>query len=124
MPFSLSFGRCRYVHPFPWWQPELWNPFALTGYGRLAQAYALLGQRAKAMAILQTLLTRSVDGRPPALAISKIYFALGDKARGFYWLEKSVDEHELTLDLKARAVIDAIRSGPRFSAVLRRMNLT
>ena len=92
--------------------------------GELAQGYALSGQRAKAITILQTLLTRSVDGRPPALAISKIYFALGDKGRGFYWLKKSVDEHELTLDLKAEPLYDVIRSDPRFSALLRRMNLT
>ena len=91
--------------------------------GELAQAYALAGQPSKANAILKTLLTRSEDGRLPALAISKIYFALGDKDQGFYWLEKAVDEHELTLDLKAEPLFDRIRSDPRFSSLLRRMNL-
>jgi TolB-like protein/Tfp pilus assembly protein PilF len=92
--------------------------------GELAQAYALSGRRAKATALLQTLLTRSEDGRPPALAISKVYFALGDKDRGFYWLEKSVNDHELTLDLKAEPLYDVIRSDPRFAALLRRMSLS
>ena len=91
--------------------------------GELAQGYALSGQRSKAAAILQTLLKRPEEGRPPALAISKIYFALGDKDRGFQWLERSVEEHELTLDLKAEPLFDAIRSDARFTALLRRMNL-
>jgi hypothetical protein len=58
------------------------------------------------------------------LAISKVYFALGDKDRGFYWLEKSVNDHELTLDLKAEPLYDVIRSDPRFAALLRRMSLS
>ena len=91
--------------------------------GELAQAYALSGRRSDARAILQTLLTRSEDGRLPALAISKIYFALGDTDRGFQWLDKSVDEHELTLDLKAEPLFDMVRADPRFFALLHRMNL-
>ncbi|HLK50735.1 MAG TPA: hypothetical protein VKT49_21490 [Bryobacteraceae bacterium] len=92
--------------------------------GELAEAYAFAGARAQANTILQTLLTRSEDGRLPALAISKVYFALGDKDRGFYWLEKSIAEHELTLDLKAEPVFDTVRSDPRFFALLHRISLS
>jgi hypothetical protein len=92
--------------------------------GELAQAYALSGRGSDARAILQTLLTRSEGGRLPALAISKIYFALGDHDRGFQWLSRSVEEHELTLDLKSEPLFDMVRGDPRFVALLRRMNLS
>ena len=95
-----------------------------TTTGELAQAYALAGRRAEATVLLQTLLTRSEDGRPSASAISKVHFTIGDKDRGFYWLEKSVNEHELVLDLKAEPLSDVIRSDPRLAALLRRMSLT
>jgi hypothetical protein len=73
---------------------------------------------------LQTLLTPSEGGRLPALAISKIYFALGDHGRGFQWLSRSVEEHELTVDLKSEPLFDMVRGDPRFVALLRRMNLS
>jgi TolB-like protein/Tfp pilus assembly protein PilF len=92
--------------------------------GELAQGYALSGRRPEARAILQTLLTRSEDGRLPALAISKVYFALGDNDRGFQWLSRSVEEHELTLDLKSEPLFDTVRADPRFAALLLRMNLS
>jgi hypothetical protein len=69
-------------------------------------------------------LEQSEHGRSPALAIARIYFGLGKIDLGFEWLQKSVDQHELGLNLIAEPLYDPIRSDRRFGASIRRMNLS
>lgn len=92
--------------------------------GELGYAYAASGSAGKAREILQALLSRPGGGFGSALPISKVYFGLGDKERGFKWLKKAVEQHELSLDLKMDPVYDGLRPDPRFQALLRKMNLT
>jgi len=92
--------------------------------GDLGHAYAVSGKPAEALRILQVLLDRSHHGGSSALAISRIYFGLGEMDQGFKWLQKSVDQHELGLNLEAEPLYDPIRSDPRFGALIRRMNLS
>src|SRR5262249_33727922 len=84
--------------------------------GDLGHAYAVSGNLAEARRILGFLLEQSQHGRSPALAIARIYFGLGDIDRVFEWLQKSVDQHELGLNLKAEPLYDPIRSDPRLGA--------
>jgi len=92
--------------------------------GELGYAYAVSGSGRRAREILQALLNRPSRGFGSALPISKIYFGLGENNRGFEWLKKAVDDHELGLDLKTDPAYDGLRSDPRFRALLRKMNLT
>jgi serine/threonine-protein kinase len=92
--------------------------------GELGYAYAVSENGGKVREILQGLLSRPGGGFGSALPISKIYFGLGKKDRGFEWLQKAVDQHELGLDLKTDPAYDSVRSDPRFQALLRKMNLT
>jgi hypothetical protein len=53
-----------------------------------------------------------------------IYALLGDKDQALQWLEKAYDEHSTYLNfLKGQPIWDDLRSDPRFTELLRRMNL-
>jgi adenylate cyclase len=91
--------------------------------GELGYAYAVSGGGGKAREILEGLLSRPGRGFGSALPISKVYFGLAENDRGFEWLEKAVEQHELGLDLTTDPVYDGLRSDPRFQALLRKMNL-
>ena len=60
---------------------------------------------------------------------SKVFYAeiharLGNKDEAFKWLSKAVDEKEEPVDLlKVDPAFDSLHSDPRFSELLRRMNL-
>ena len=91
--------------------------------GELGYAYAVSGSGGKARETLEGLLSRPGRGFGSALPISKVYFGLRDNDRGFDWLTRAVDQHELGLDLKTDPVYDGLRPDPRFQALLRMMNL-
>jgi len=89
----------------------------------LAFAYARSGHRAAARRILdQMLAERARQGYYPASRIALVYLGLGDKDRAFEWLAKAVEERELVF-LKVNPLFDPLRSDPRFTELLRRMNL-
>ena len=92
--------------------------------GELGYAYAVSGSGGRAREILQALLSRPGRGFGSALPISKVYFGLGEKERGFEWLKKAVEQHELSLQHKMDPVYDGLHPDPRFQALLRKMNLT
>jgi hypothetical protein len=54
-----------------------------------------------------------------------VYEGLGDKDRAFEWLAKAVDERSpaLAQNIKVDPSYNRLRSDPRFTALLRRMNL-
>jgi len=56
----------------------------------LASAYAAAGRRSEALAIVEQV---QRDPRPlDLLGIAMVYFHLGDRDRGFQWLERAVDK--------------------------------
>jgi TolB-like protein/Flp pilus assembly protein TadD len=91
--------------------------------GELGYAYAISGKQAEAQELLAKLLDQSKRGPFHALTIAELYIGLGDKDRAIQWLGKAVDQHEIRLSLKTDPLFDAIRSDPRFEALLRRMKL-
>ena len=57
--------------------------------------------------------------------MAKLYARLGDKEMTFAWLEKAVDEHDpQVIRLKIEPMFDSLRSDPRYTKLLQRMNLT
>jgi tetratricopeptide (TPR) repeat protein len=97
------------------------------GFGPIAglgHAYAVSGSQAEAQKILDELLARSKRGYFPAWAIAAVYIGLGDKDQAFQWLGKVVEERgEFAVWLKTDPMYDPLRSDPRFSDLLRRLNL-
>ncbi len=99
------------------------QPFTL---GYLGHTYAVSGQRDKAQQMIEeierrTKLTYNVD----PFAVAMIFVGLGEKDEAFAWLEKAYQERsENLLYYKDTPLLDSVRSDPRFTNLLRRMNLS
>jgi tetratricopeptide (TPR) repeat protein len=90
----------------------------------LARAYAVSGRRAEARQTLEELLARAKRHHVSAYTVATIYTGLRDKDQAFAWLEKAYEDRSWYMaSLKVDPQLDALRSDPRFSSLLRRMNL-
>jgi TolB-like protein/DNA-binding winged helix-turn-helix (wHTH) protein/Flp pilus assembly protein TadD len=93
---------------------------------QLGYTYAVAGRKPEARKMLDKLDQLSSQKFVPADAMAHIYAGLGEKGEAFEWLEKGYERHSLGLggvDLKIDPVWDPLRSDPRFTDLLRRMNL-
>jgi len=98
--------------------PTRWDTYPI-----LAYAYAVAGRRNEALRILneQKKLAQRAYVTPYTFAI--IYTGLGDKDRAFEYLEKAYEEHSLQLHhFPSRPMFDTLRSDPRYTVLLRKMN--
>jgi hypothetical protein len=93
--------------------------FAALGHG-----LAIAGRREEAERMLSDCLRRRTDRYYPAFAIAEIHAGLGNVDAALDWLERASDERHLGYYLPSvDPVYDPIRSHPRFTALLKRMNL-
>lgn len=82
------------------------------------------GNRAQAQKILDEMTQRAKRGYFPTWAMASVYVGLGDKDRAFEWLQEAVEERAAYVPyLKVDPLFDPLRSDPRFTDLLRRMNL-
>ncbi len=96
-------------------------PFSLADLGH---ALALAGQRDEAEAMRADLIARRTKGYYPAFPIGLIELGLGNANAALDWLDHAVEERSLSFYLPSvDPSYDAVRSHPRFKAVLKRMNL-
>jgi eukaryotic-like serine/threonine-protein kinase len=94
-------------------------PTANLGYVR-----ARLGQRDEARRILQQLAEVSKEKYTPAMAFAVVHVGLGDNDQALSWLEKAYEERFNRMAyLRREPVWDALRPDPRFTDLLRRINL-
>jgi TolB-like protein/Tfp pilus assembly protein PilF len=88
--------------------------------------YALTGRRDESLQIREDLLERSRREYVPAFFPAMLSFALGETDRGFEWLDKAYEEHDLYLTVLKRSpqldILD-IRSDPRYTAMLKKIGL-
>jgi serine/threonine protein kinase/Flp pilus assembly protein TadD len=100
------------------------NVSALSNVG---YAYAMAGRKAEAQKVLDKINELSKEGYVPAGAKARIYAGLGDKDKVFQWLETAYSERSIAGTLpgmiKVDPVFDSLHSDPRFTDLLRRMNL-
>jgi tetratricopeptide (TPR) repeat protein len=89
----------------------------------LGYTYARTGRLKEARAILAEFEERERRGPFPALAIAHIHIGLGDKDRAFAWLEKAVDQRDLSVTLQWDSLYVPLRSDERYHKLLRRMRL-
>jgi hypothetical protein len=88
----------------------------------LAYIYAISGRKTEAQGILKELLQQSKRGYIWAGEIALVYAGLGDRERLFQWLEKSYQEHDLSIDsLIAEPLLYPLASDPRFEDLIRRI---
>ncbi|MGB7846861.1 MAG: winged helix-turn-helix domain-containing protein [Candidatus Acidiferrum sp.] len=89
-----------------------------------ALAYALTGEKGKAVKILKRL--RQPPGRFEFASImaARIFSALDMKQDALEWLERAYQERDVYAPLwRVHPAFDPLRSEPRFQALLRKMNL-
>jgi TolB-like protein/DNA-binding winged helix-turn-helix (wHTH) protein/Flp pilus assembly protein TadD len=92
--------------------------------GSLARAYGLFGRRADALKLLDELESLSTRSHVPPFWFAEAYVGLGDKDRAFQYLERGVQEHEVSTPwMKMCPLCEPLHSDPRFAGLLRRMSL-
>jgi DNA-binding winged helix-turn-helix (wHTH) protein/tetratricopeptide (TPR) repeat protein len=93
--------------------------------GFLGQAYALSGQREKALKLLDALLKRGNRTYVPPFAIALIHTGLGQKDEAFEWLEKAFIEHSHWQGwLEIIPEFDSLQSDPRLANIKHRLQFT
>jgi hypothetical protein len=88
----------------------------------LASVYGLAGRKREAMKLIDELKERSRHHYLPAGLFAEAYLGV-NKDEALTWLERSFEEHQGGMDFNAYPGLDALRSEPRFQALVRRMNL-
>jgi tetratricopeptide (TPR) repeat protein len=99
--------------------PTNWPTSALLCHG-----YASSGDRRRAQQLLLELTQQATRGSLDPAWIGLIHAVLGDKERAFVWLEKAYQARSDTLlYLRVDPKYDNLRSDPRFSDLVKRLNL-
>jgi len=99
--------------------PSNTQPLAFEGY-----AHAKAGRRSQACALLKKLLEMQKSKYVPLQNIALIYNALDQPGEALNWLERAVAQRDSKLVfLKVEPKWKNLRTEPRFSALLRRINL-
>lgn len=88
----------------------------------LAQAYGIAGKVRAMQEIIDELKSASRYVSP--YDVARTYACLNEKEKSFAWLEKAYTEHNPDLiELKMEPCFDSVRSDPRFTDLLRRIDL-
>jgi len=89
---------------------------------QLAHAYAVSGNRNKALKIIEELNRCSKESYVSEFRIALIYTGLGEKDKVFECLEKAHKERNADLvELRVEPRFNSLRSDPRFRALLKKM---
>ena len=96
------------------------QPFEL---GSLAYVYGLGGKKTEALQLINELKERARQRHISGCVFAYAYLGLGEKDQALTWLERAYEDRDvLMVYIKADPGLDALRSEPRFEALLRRMN--
>jgi TolB-like protein/DNA-binding winged helix-turn-helix (wHTH) protein/Tfp pilus assembly protein PilF len=89
----------------------------------LASVYGLAGRRPEAVKLIDELKERSREHYVSDAVFVEAYIGLGEKDEAMARLERAFEEHDQWMvDIKSYLAWDALRSDPRFQALVRRMN--
>jgi tetratricopeptide (TPR) repeat protein len=92
--------------------------------GWLGLALAQSGNTAEARAVLDRLHPIAHETYVPPTSFAWIHLGLGEIDDAFTWMDRAVDgRDQMMIPIKTYPFLDAIRADPRFSALLRKMNL-
>ena len=92
--------------------------------GSVGHVYALTGDRVKATAIAKELEEKYSRREASGFDLASVYAGLGDKDKAFEWLEKDFRTRNGKLQqIRWEVEFDPLRTDPRFTDLLRRMNL-
>jgi TolB-like protein len=92
--------------------------------GWLGLTLALGGETAEARDMLRELHEMAAERYVPPSSFAWIHLGLGEVDSVFEWLDRAVDARDqLIMPIKSYEFLDPLRSDPRFSVILRKMNL-
>lgn len=118
---DLEAGKFREAVPFIKKATTMGAPPFVTAY--LAYAHGAAGDRDSAMAALEALKNMSKDGQVLPFNRALVYLGLGDHARALDNLERALAaDSQMMAWLGRDAIFDALRSEPRFIALMKRLN--
>lgn len=89
----------------------------------LGRAYALAGERTKALAILDGLKTLAQQRYVSPFDIAVVYVGLGDLAPAFHWLEEAYQQRVFRIIELTMPMFDNVRCDPRWQDLVRRIGL-
>ncbi|HKE93932.1 MAG TPA: tetratricopeptide repeat protein [Povalibacter sp.] len=89
-----------------------------------AQAFALSGRRAAAVAELDRVLKLAKERYVPAYDIALIYAALADTENTFLWLERAMEDRSTMMAFLAQdPMFDRLHGDPRFVSLVQRIGI-
>jgi hypothetical protein len=84
----------------------------------------MAGRQKEAQSIIDNLKAHPADHYVCPLDIAIVYLGLGDRESAFAWLDRACEDHSQWLQhLKVDPRYDPIRGDPRFSVLLRKLNV-
>ena len=90
----------------------------------IGMIYARTNKREEAQEVIEYLMELSKQKYVPPATIAVICFSLEKNDQGFEWLNKAFEVRDGLLTwLKVHPFLDSIRSDPRYTALLRKMNI-
>jgi tetratricopeptide (TPR) repeat protein len=97
------------------------QPICLAGLGH---AYAVSGKPDEALETIQELNRLSTEHFVTPRGVAEIYVGLGDKEQAFAWLDRAFEQRSgWLLHVKENPRYDSLRTDPRYTDLVRRMNL-
>ena len=89
-----------------------------------AQVYAMTGRKESARRALNEILSGKSPGHPSAAQIGAIYYMLGEKDKGWEWMQKAYEARDTVLAMFNRNLtMQAAREDPRVVDLLKRIGL-
>jgi TolB-like protein/Flp pilus assembly protein TadD len=89
----------------------------------LARAYALAGERRKALDILDELTALPQRSYVSPFDLAVVYAGLGDLTSTFHWLEEAYQQRVFRIIELTMPMFDSLRSDPRWQDLVRRIGL-
>jgi tetratricopeptide (TPR) repeat protein len=97
------------------------QPICLAGLGH---AYAISGKPDEALETIQELNRLSTEHFVTPRGVAEIYVGLGDKEQAFAWLDRAFEQRSgWLLHVKENPRYDSLRTDPRYTDLVHRMNL-
>jgi len=131
LALNPNFQMAYTVFPQVYERQELYEN-AITAYQKiltkeevagLADAYQTSGKEGYWRWMLDYFTEMAKQQYVPPWRFARIYAYLGEKDRAFEQLEKAYEEHQAGPEIQTHPAYDPIRDDPRFTDLLRRMNL-
>jgi TolB-like protein/tRNA A-37 threonylcarbamoyl transferase component Bud32/Flp pilus assembly protein TadD len=89
----------------------------------LGYAYGASGDRARALAQIEAMKQKSLNGYVPPFNLALVYLGMGNRGRALDYLEQAyAADSQWLCWLKEDRIFDPLRSEPRFKALMHRMN--